>query len=65
MCKGMLKDCEWKLDGKVLTIKLKTKGTKILKHRNCDKILEKIIKECFNVDVKVEFEDFKMDEEEK
>ncbi|NLW28175.1 PolC-type DNA polymerase III [Acetivibrio saccincola] len=65
MCKGILKDCEWKLDGKVLEVYLKTKGTKILKHRKCDEILEKIIEESFGVDVKVEFKDFKMDEEEK
>ena len=41
MCKGMLKDCERKLDGKILTIQLKTREQKYLNIEICDKILEK------------------------
>ncbi|TYQ13037.1 UNVERIFIED_CONTAM: DNA polymerase-3 subunit alpha (Gram-positive type) [Acetivibrio alkalicellulosi] len=61
ICRGLLDGCKWNLNDNILKIGLKTKGSDILKYRNCNKILEKLFKESFNVNVKVEFEDFEMD----
>ncbi|MDQ2086902.1 PolC-type DNA polymerase III [Herbivorax sp. ANBcel31] len=65
MCRGMLNGCKWGLKDKILIIHLKTRATEILKYRKCDKTLEKIVKELFNIDVKVQFEDVKMDDTKK
>jgi len=62
LSRGILADCEWQLDGKRLTIRLKTLGSDMLKARGCDDIIERFIEESFSTRVKVEFIDCEIDE---
>lgn len=63
LCRGILSGCKWKIEDKKLYIYLKTKGTEILKCKSCDTLIENIIKECFGLEIKVEFKDFEIDED--
>jgi len=63
LCRGILSGCKWKIEDKKLCIYLKTKGTEILKCKNCDTLIENIIKECFGLQIRVEFKDFEINED--
>ena len=62
LSRGLMADCEWKLSDRRLLISLKTKGSEILKFRNCHSLIEGIIEEGFSQKVKVDFIDFTIDE---
>ncbi|HHV98132.1 MAG TPA: PolC-type DNA polymerase III [Clostridiaceae bacterium] len=55
LCKGILAGCSWNLTGNQIDIRLKTKGSRILKSQKCDLLLENFIEECFGYKVKVVF----------
>lgn len=63
LSRGVMAGCTWELQEKKLRIHLKTKGSAVLKVRNCDQLLEKIFEESFGASVKVEFADPEMDDE--
>ncbi|GAE87503.1 DNA polymerase III alpha subunit [Acetivibrio straminisolvens JCM 21531] len=63
LCRGILSGCKWKIEDKKLCIYLKTKGTEILKCKNCDTLIENIIKECFGLQIRVEFKDSEINED--
>ena len=55
---GIFSGCIWELHENKLLVKLKTKGSEILKLHKCDKLIEHIVEDSFSRKVKVEFEDF-------
>jgi len=55
MCKGIMAGCSWMLEGNKIEIRLKTKGSRILKTQKCDLLIESVIEECFGSKVKVVF----------
>ncbi|HHV29605.1 PolC-type DNA polymerase III [Acetivibrio mesophilus] len=63
LCRGILSGCKWKIEDNKLCIYLKTKGTEILKCKNCHALIENIIQECFGLRIRVEFKDFEISED--
>lgn len=63
LSRGILSGCRWRFDQKKLYIDLKTKGTEILKHKNCHTLIEGILKESFGISIKVEFKDYEINDD--
>ena len=62
MCKGLLTNCIFEYNENKLSIKLQTKSTKILQEKKCDVLIQEIVKEHFDLDVKVVFVDLELDD---
>lgn len=60
--RAILTDCTYELADRKLIIKLKSKGSLILKSKSCNTIIEKIIEDAFSHRVSVDFEDANLDE---
>ncbi|MCX7843548.1 MAG: PolC-type DNA polymerase III [Clostridia bacterium] len=62
LSRGIMAECDWELLDSNLIIKLKTKGSEILKAQGCDAIIESILQDWFSKKIRVEFRDFDIDE---
>lgn len=63
LSKGILSGSRWLLSGKKLVVKLKTRGSDILRSQGCHNIIEEVIKNSFSISIKVDFIDPDDDEE--
>lgn len=62
LSKGILNDSSFKVDGRKLEVRLRTKGRDILNSYDCNAELEAMLYEYFSVNLKVEFIDPALDE---
>ena len=65
LSRGIMHKATWQLDNNKLRVLLNTKGTNILKNRNCDVLIQDIIRDFFSVELRVEFEDISIDKQKK
>lgn len=62
LSRGIMADCQWELNGSRLVVKLKTKGSEILKSQGCDRTIETVFEEWFGEKLRVEFADHTIDD---
>jgi DNA polymerase-3 subunit alpha (Gram-positive type) len=60
--RGILDNCEWELSGSRLDLRLANGGSAILKSHGCDKMIEKILRDAFDIKISVSLSDCGLDQ---
>jgi DNA polymerase III subunit alpha, Gram-positive type len=63
LSRGIMNDCEWKIDRDSLNIKLATSGCSILKTQGVDKLIEEMLYDKFDHRLAVKFIDCELDQD--